>query len=53
MNLEKTHWKMTLNKEYAVFAILEDKIQMTYSKYSKCISVFLKIFKNYNLPSKL
>lgn len=24
MNLEKAHWKMTLNKEYAVLAILED-----------------------------
>lgn len=44
---------MTLNKEYAVLAILEDKIQMTYSKYNKCISVFLEMFKNYSILSKL
>lgn len=44
---------MTLYTEYAVFAILQYEIHITYSKYSKQISVFLEIFINYNLPSKL
>lgn len=44
---------MTLDIEYAVFSILEDKIQVTYLKNSKYISIFLEIFINYSLPSKL
>lgn len=44
---------MTLNKEDTVFGMLEDKIQMTYSKYSKHISIFLEIFIICSLPSKL
>lgn len=44
---------MTLDTEYAVFSILEDKIQMPYLKNSKYISIFLEIFINYGLPSKI
>lgn len=51
--LKKAQGKMTFDIEYAVFSILEDKIQVTYLKNSKCISIFLEIFINYSLPSKL
>lgn len=51
--LKKAQGKMTLDIEYAVFSILEDKIQVTYLKNSKYISIFLEIFINYSLPSKL
>lgn len=44
---------MTFDIEYAVFSILEDKIQVTYLKNSKYISIFLEIFINYSLLSKL